>query len=108
MADQENDSYVVLGHTAQPVKTFKDIPTRRLLVNQYLGMNLAEQLPLLGIEKSGELLGILASEVQVVTDVHPTFLRLRHNKFVDYGLFEREWCRHYFVSDALVRPGNIS
>src|SRR5712691_7225082 len=43
-----------------------------------------------------------------VADVHPTFLRLRHNKFVDYGLFEREWCSHYFVSDALVRPGNIS
>jgi hypothetical protein len=51
---------------------------------------------------------LAARSIELGPDVHPTFLRLRHNKFVDYGLFEREWCSHYFVSDALVRPGNIS
>src|SRR5262249_10823203 len=75
MAGQKDDSHIVLGHTAKPVKTFQDIPTRRLLVEQYLGMDLAEQPPLLGSEKPGELLGILASEVQVITGigiaVHP-------------------------------------
>ena len=61
MACQKDDRHIVLGHTAQPVKTFQDIPTRRLLVEQYFGM-VAEQLPLLGSEKSGELLGVLPSE----------------------------------------------
>ena len=51
---QKDDRHIVLGHTAKPVKTFQDIPTRRLLVEQYLGMDLAEQLSLLGSEKPGE------------------------------------------------------
>ena len=75
MASQKDDCHIVLGHTAKPVKTFQDIPARRLLVEQYLGMDLAEQLSLLGREKPGELLGVLASEVQIVKGigiaVHP-------------------------------------
>ena len=59
MACQKDDRHIVLGHTAKPVKTFQDIPTRRLLVEQYLAMDLAEQLSLLGNEKLGELLGVL-------------------------------------------------
>ena len=45
MAGQKDDRHIVLGHTTQPVKTIQDIPTRRLLVEQYPGMDLAEQLP---------------------------------------------------------------
>jgi hypothetical protein len=69
MAGQKDDGHIVLGHTAEPVKAFQDIPARCLLIEQYPGMDLAKQPSLLGSEKPGELPGVLMSEVQVVTGI---------------------------------------